>query len=60
MPFNHNVKNEAVENMNTEDFTPYTMDELNAWIDEAETEEGGIPSEEVFAQIERELFALPL
>ncbi|MCD8092739.1 MAG: hypothetical protein LUF01_07865 [Bacteroides sp.] len=33
----------------------YTMEELNARIDEAEAEEGGATSEEFFAQMEREM-----
>jgi len=33
----------------------YTMEELNARIDEAEAEEGGTPSEEFFTQMEREM-----
>ena len=38
-----------------EDITPYTMEEINRWIDEGEAEEkttGGVPSTEVFGQME--------
>lgn len=34
---------------------PYTMEELDARIDEAEAEEGGTSSEAFFAQMEREM-----
>ncbi|ADV42708.1 hypothetical protein [Bacteroides helcogenes] len=36
-----------------EDLRPYTMEELNARIDEAMAEEGGTPSAEVFTEMER-------
>lgn len=33
----------------------YTMEELNARLDEAEAEQGGTPSETFFSQLEREM-----
>lgn len=40
-----------------EDLTPYTMEEINSWIDEAEAEEEagieGTPHEEVFRNMEK-------
>lgn len=48
-----NAKQEEAE----EDLTPYTMEEINSWIDEAEAEEEagipGIPHEEVFRNMEK-------
>lgn len=41
--------------MNAKGLAPYTMDELNARIDEAEAEKGGTSSEEFFAQMESEM-----
>lgn len=35
-----------------EECRPYTMEELNARIDESEAEEGGIPNHMVFAEME--------
>ena len=40
-----------------EDLTPYTMEEINSWIDEGEAEEEagipGTPQKEVFAEMEK-------
>lgn len=40
-----------------EDLAPYTMEEINSWIDEGEAEEEagipGIPQKEVFARMEK-------
>ncbi|MCD8182099.1 MAG: hypothetical protein LUE99_02310 [Bacteroides sp.] len=48
------AKEEEVEE---EDLTPYTMEEINSWIDEAEAEEEagipGTPHEQVFANMEK-------
>lgn len=45
-------KEKATENIK-EEFSPYTMEELNARIDEGEAEEGGIPGHKLFAEIEK-------
>lgn len=36
-----------------EEAVPYTISELNARVDEAELEQGGIPSDNVFSEMER-------
>lgn len=32
---------------------PYTIEEINSWLDEGEAEEGGTPSHDVFTQMEQ-------
>ena len=45
---------EAKKNEVKEDLSPYTIEEINSWIDEAEEEEEkGIPNEEVFRNMEK-------
>ena len=48
---------EAKKNEVKEDLTPYTIEEINSWIDEAEEEEEkgipGTPNEEVFRNMEK-------
>lgn len=51
----HRAVNKVVKKVEAETPAPYTMEELNARIDEAEAEEGGTPSETFFAQMEREM-----
>jgi hypothetical protein len=43
---------DAIDNVFSSEAKPYTMDELNSRIDDAESEEGGTPSSQVFADIE--------
>ena len=50
-----NLRMMELEKMNAKGLAPYTMDELNARIDEAEAEKGGTSSEEFFAQMESEM-----
>lgn len=46
--------NKVMKNADADSLPAYTMEELNARIDEAEAEEGGTSSEMFFAQMENE------
>lgn len=52
----HRAKNKMMSKMQVqEDLVPYTQRELEERIEEAEAEEGGMPSDVFFSQLEQEM-----
>lgn len=51
----HRAVNKVMKSKEVVNLPAYTMEELNARMDEAEAEEGGISSEAFFAQLESEM-----
>lgn len=47
------AKRQANKSTKAEELTSHTMEEINNWMDEAEAEIGGTPSQEVFNQLEQ-------
>lgn len=47
------AKRQVSKQLQVEELTHYTMEEIDNWMDEAEAESGGMPSQEVFNKLEQ-------